>query len=61
MSELKIASRYAKALFLKAQEDGVLDAIVNDMHELMELASNSREFTIFLESPLYKIATKKRR
>lgn len=59
MSELKIASRYAKALFLKAQEGGVLDAIVQDMQELMELASNSREFTVFLESPLYKIATKK--
>ena len=59
MSELKIASRYAKALFLKAQEDGVLDAVMKDMQELTNLSKDSREFIVFLESPLYKTTVKK--
>ena len=59
MSELKIASRYAKALFLKAQEDGVLDAVMKDMQELTNLSKDSREFIVFLESPLYKTMVKK--
>jgi F-type H+-transporting ATPase subunit delta len=59
MSELKIASRYAKALFLKAQEDGVLDAVMKDMQDLTDLSKDSHEFIVFLESPLYNISIKK--
>lgn len=59
MSELKIASRYAKALFLKAQEDGVLDAVMKDMQELTDLSNDSHEFIVFLDSPLYNISVKK--
>ena len=59
MSELKVASRYAKALFLKAQEDGVLDAVMKDMQELTDLSKDSHEFIVFLESPLYNISVKK--
>ena len=59
MSELKIASRYAKALFLKTKEDGVLDAVMKDMQELIDLSRDSREFIVFLESPLYNTAAKK--
>ena len=40
MSELKIASRYAKALFLKAQEGGVLDDVMKDMQELIDLSND---------------------
>jgi len=59
MSELKIASRYAKALLLKAQEDGVLDAVMKDMQELIDLSNDSHEFIVFLDSPLYNISVKK--
>jgi len=59
MSELKIASRYAKALFPKAQEDGVLDAVMKDMQELTDLSNDSHEFIVFLDSPLYNISVKK--
>ena len=59
MSEQRVASRYAKALFDKAVEDNALEAVKNDMLHLMELSQESRDFVLFLESPLYKMATKK--
>ncbi len=58
MSEYKIASRYAKALFDKAKELKVLDTIKADMELLKKMTEESRDFRIFLNSPLYKKAVK---
>ncbi len=58
MSEYKIASRYAKALFDKAKELKVLDTIKADMELLKKLTEESRDFRIFLNSPLYKKTVK---
>ena len=58
MSEYKIASRYAKALFDKAKELKVLDTIKADMEHLKKMTEESRDFRIFLNSPLYKKAVK---
>ena len=58
MSEYRIASRYAKALFDKAKELKVLDMIKADMDYLKEMSEQSRDFITFLNSPLYKKAVK---
>lgn len=59
MSEQRIASRYAKALFDKASEEGLLDIVKENIEELITLAQESREFSLFLDSPMYKTAVKK--
>jgi F-type H+-transporting ATPase subunit delta len=59
MSEYKIASRYAKALFDKSVEDNVLDAVKTDIEHLLLITNESREFVLFLNSPLYKMTAKK--
>lgn len=58
MSEFRIASRYAKALFEKALETKSLDAVKGDIDTLMNLSKESHEFVVFLQSPLYKKVTK---
>lgn len=58
MSDFRIASRYAKALFDKAVEMGELDAVKKDIEHLKSLSTNSHEFTVFLQSPLYKMSVK---
>lgn len=58
MSDFRIASRYAKALFDRAVETSTLDVIKNDIDHLRLMAKESREFVLFLESPLYKKSVK---
>ena len=58
MSEFRIASRYAKALFEKALETKSLDAVKGDIDNLIHMAKESQEFVVFLQSPLYKKITK---
>jgi F-type H+-transporting ATPase subunit delta len=60
MSEQRIASRYSKALFDKAQELGILDVVKENVDELISLAENSRDFLLFIQSPMYKMAAKKK-
>lgn len=60
MSEQRIASRYSKALFDKALEEGILDLVKDNIDELISLAGNSRDFLLFIQSPLYKMAAKKK-
>lgn len=60
MSEQRIASRYSKALFDKASEEGILDVVKDNIDELISLAGNSRDFLLFIQSPLYKMAAKKK-
>lgn len=59
MSDFRIASRYAKALFEQAVETKSLDAVESDVRHLMSVCEESRDFVLFLNSPLIKIATKK--
>jgi F-type H+-transporting ATPase subunit delta len=59
MSEQRIAARYAKALFDKATEENILDVVMSDIANLSELANNSKELVLFLQSPLHKMSVKK--
>ena len=59
MSEYKIASRYAKALFDISVEKGVLNDVKKDIEHMLHLTDESRDLQVFLESPLYKMAIKK--
>lgn len=59
MSDFRIASRYAKALFEQANETKSLDAVEKDIHHLIQTCDESRDFVLFLQSPLIKKATKK--
>jgi len=58
MSDFRIASRYAKALFDRAVETSTLDVIKKDIDHLRQMAAESREFILFLQSPLYKKSVK---
>lgn len=58
MSDFRIASRYAKALFDRAVETSMLDVIKKDIDHLRLMADESREFVLFLQSPLYKKSVK---
>ncbi|NMM47163.1 ATP synthase F1 subunit delta [Marinigracilibium pacificum] len=52
MSEIRVASVYAKSLLELAQEKGVLEEVKKDMDMLDELCKGSREFTMFLKNPI---------
>jgi F-type H+-transporting ATPase subunit delta len=58
MSDIRIASRYAKALFDRAIETSSLEVVKKDIDHLKVLVSESREFVLFLQSPLYKKGSK---
>ncbi len=52
MSDIHIAKRYAHALFDAATEQGVLEPIVDDAHQMIELTKASPEFNQFIRTPL---------
>ena len=52
MSNFRIASRYAHALYLKAVESGQDEAVASDMNALVSLSHENREFRAFLNSPV---------
>lgn len=54
MSEIKIAKRYAKALFDFSQEVGKTKDIFNDMSLVYSIFSESKEFINFLRNPIVK-------
>jgi len=60
MSDFRIASRYAHALFLKTQEGGHSDAVAADMKALASLSHENREFRAFLNSPVIAKETKEK-
>jgi len=59
MSEIRIASRYAKSLFDSALAQSALEAVVADVHNLNQIVAESRDFVLFLSSPLLKQDVKK--
>jgi len=58
MNTSKISVRYAKALFLTAREENLLDGVHEDMM-LMDTAYDIEGFKSFLESPVIKVSDKK--
>src|SRR5688572_434750 len=52
MSAIKLASRYAKALLDIAIETGKLEEVYQDHLFLQKMIRESREFEIFLNSPV---------
>jgi len=58
MSVSKIAVRYAKALFLAAREQEVLEKIRHDMELLLDVTTKSTDIIRLLESPVVESATK---
>lgn len=59
MANLRVASRYAKALLGLASERNELKAVETDLKHVGELISSSREFELLLESPVVKPDKKK--
>lgn len=59
MSETKIAYRYAKSLFDKANDASVLKEVASDIRNLNDIVKSNRDFTQFLQSPLISRDTKK--
>ncbi|MCL6258480.1 ATP synthase F1 subunit delta [Aquiflexum sp. TKW24L] len=52
MSQIKVATRYAKAILDLAIERNVLDAVVGDMKGLLSIAAQNRGFGLALANPI---------
>ena len=59
MSEVRIASRYARSLYSKAAESGAVETVAEDMTNLAAVLKESRDLNLFLESPLISRLDKK--
>lgn len=59
MRQERVARRYAEALMTAAEEQKSLETVVKDLEALDRLLRESREFGLFLKSPVIK-AEKKR-
>lgn len=59
MRNSRVARRYAEALMSAAEEQKSFDAVVADMESLDRLLKESREFELFLRSPVIKTEKKK--
>lgn len=59
MSATKIASRYAKSLIQLAQEQDKLERIREDVESFHGLLKSSRDFYVFLKSPVIQASKKK--
>lgn len=60
MSETKIANRYAQSLFKTATEKNCVDAVASDMRNLADLCLNSKDFVLFIQSPIVNSTQKKK-
>lgn len=56
---VKIAYRYAKALYSKAEEAGKTAEVASDMEQLSQIAQSNSDFRMFLESPVIDKKSKK--
>ena len=52
MKSTKAASRYAKALFEIAVEQNQVDSVLGDMHYLLSVHAEAREFELLIISPI---------
>jgi F-type H+-transporting ATPase subunit delta len=58
MVETKVASRYAKSLLGLAIEQGILDAVKNDMSLIAGTCATSSELTLLLNKPIVSVSKK---
>lgn len=58
MSQSRVATRYATALFNEAKQAGALETIIADMRGLRQMLKESRDFALFVASPVIKTAQK---
>jgi F-type H+-transporting ATPase subunit delta len=58
MRPIRIASRYAKALFELAGEQSIQDDVFRDMKMLSGVCKSSREFKVMLQSPVIRFDKK---
>ncbi|MDX5419468.1 MAG: ATP synthase F1 subunit delta [Hymenobacteraceae bacterium] len=54
MSELRVASRYAKSLIELAEEKNVLEQVQQDMQLFSKTVSQNRDFQLLLRNPIIK-------
>ncbi|MBB6609801.1 ATP synthase F1 subunit delta [Pontibacter sp. Tf4] len=54
MSEVRVASRYAKSLIELAAEKGVLEQVNEDMKLFSDVVSKNRDFQLMLHNPIVK-------
>jgi F-type H+-transporting ATPase subunit delta len=59
MSDIKIAGRYAKSLFEKSRETNNADKVAADIVNLNQICVESKDFRLFLSSPLISRSEKK--
>ncbi len=59
MNHSKISVRYAKALFLLAKEEGLIDKIKNDIVFVKLISETVDEFSLLIESPVVGSKQKK--
>ncbi|PIQ22033.1 MAG: ATP synthase F1 subunit delta [Cytophagales bacterium CG18_big_fil_WC_8_21_14_2_50_42_9] len=52
MSDIRVASRYAKSLIDLAQEKGILEAVHADMQLFSKTVQENRDFKLFLTNPI---------
>ncbi|WP_026463437.1 ATP synthase F1 subunit delta [Adhaeribacter aquaticus] len=52
MSDIRVASRYAKSLIDLAQERGILEQVHQDMQLFNKTATSNRDFKLFLTNPI---------
>lgn len=52
MVETKVASRYAKSILVLATEQGILEAVKNDMAMIAEAIASSKELSLLLHKPI---------
>jgi F-type H+-transporting ATPase subunit delta len=58
MSQSRVASRYAAALFHEAQHHNSLDSLVEEMRLLGSMLRDSRDLAVFFASPVIKASQK---
>lgn len=58
MNELKIAGRYAKALFDFAKEKNIIESVKTDIMIISDVCRMSRDFILFLRTPVIKESKK---
>ncbi len=59
MDDSRISVRYAKALFMSAEEKKIVDVIYNEVSDLFKLIKEVELFNFFMHDPLLKSSNKK--
>lgn len=58
MKQSSVAERYAKTLYLAADRAGIVDAVLQDYHTLVDLFDKHEEFQHLLANPTVRLARK---